>query len=166
MDSSKGNAKKGGEDLCGSLNGENGSLSNTQDRQESFLGHTSAINGECSGTASAEQPCEFRPSLGPVLCCTVEQAEEIMGMEATGFSAGDQLEDFNSIPVEHAVAVECDEQVLGEFEEFSRRIYALNENMSSFRRPRKSSDKWDIEEKWVIWNRDKIALILYINYIY
>ncbi|XP_065689707.2 UV radiation resistance-associated gene protein isoform X1 [Patagioenas fasciata] len=141
MDSSKGNAKKGGEDLCGSLNGENGSLNNTQDQQESFLGHTSAINGECSGTVSTEQPCEFRPSLGPVLCCTVEQAEEIMGMEATGFSAGDQLEDFNSIPVEHAVAVECDEQVLGEFEEFSRRIYALNENMSSFRRPRKSSDK-------------------------
>ncbi|KAM6146977.1 UV radiation resistance-associated gene protein isoform 2-T3 [Phoenicopterus ruber ruber] len=145
MDSSKGNTKKG-EDLCSSLNGENGRLNNTQDRQESFLGHTSAINGaflpgECSGTASNEQPCEFRPSLGPVLCCTVEQAEEIMGMEATGFSTGDQLEDFNSIPVEHAVAVECDEQVLGEFEEFSRRIYALNENMSSFRRPRKSSDK-------------------------
>ncbi|NXW15974.1 UVRAG protein, partial [Circaetus pectoralis] len=145
MDSSKGNAKKG-EDMCSSLNGENGSLNNTQERQETFLGHTSAINGaflpgECSGTASNEQPCEFRPSLGPVLCCTVEQAEEIMGMEATGFSTGDQLEDFNSIPVEHAVAVECDEQVLGEFEEFSRRIYALNENMSSFRRPRKSSDK-------------------------
>ncbi|NXV42331.1 UVRAG protein, partial [Uria aalge] len=145
MDSSKGNTKKG-EDLCSSLNGENGSLNNTQDRQESFLGHTSAINGallpgECSGTASNEQPREFHPSLGPVLCCTVEQAEEIMGMEATGFNPGDQLEDFNSIPVEHAVAVECDEQVLGEFEEFSRRIYALNENMSSFRRPRKSSDK-------------------------
>ncbi|XP_052526688.1 UV radiation resistance-associated gene protein isoform X1 [Tympanuchus pallidicinctus] len=144
MDSSKGNKK--GEDSCGSLNGENGSLTNTQDQQESFLGHTSAINGallpaECSNTISSEQPCEFRPSLGPVLCCTVEQAEEIMGMEATGFSTGDQLEDFNSIPVEHAVAVECDEQVLGEFEEFSRRIYALNENMSSFRRPRKSSDK-------------------------
>nr|XP_013810343.1 PREDICTED: UV radiation resistance-associated gene protein [Apteryx mantelli mantelli] len=145
MDSSKENIKKGG-DLCRSLNGENGSLNNTQDRQESFLGHTSAINGallpgECSGTASNEQPCEYRPSVGPVLCCTVEQAEEIIGMEATGFSTGDQLEDFNSIPVEHAVAVECDEQVLGEFEEFSRRIYALNENMSSFRRPRKSSDK-------------------------
>uniref|UniRef100_A0A8D0FKY2 UV radiation resistance associated n=1 Tax=Strix occidentalis caurina TaxID=311401 RepID=A0A8D0FKY2_STROC len=145
MDSSKGNTRKG-EDLCSSLNGENGSLNNAQEQQESFLGHSSAINGaflpaECSGTASNEQPCEFRPSLGPVLCCTVEQAEEIMGMEATGFSTGDQLEDFNSIPVEHAVAVECDEQVLGEFEEFSRRIYALNENMSSFRRPRKSSDK-------------------------
>ncbi|XP_067165923.1 UV radiation resistance-associated gene protein isoform X1 [Apteryx mantelli] len=145
MDSSKENIKKGG-DLCRSLNGENGSLNNTQDHQESFLGHTSAINGallpgECSGMASNEQPCEYRPSVGPVLCCTVEQAEEIIGMEATGFSTGDQLEDFNSIPVEHAVAVECDEQVLGEFEEFSRRIYALNENMSSFRRPRKSSDK-------------------------
>ncbi|NXA38071.1 UVRAG protein, partial [Eudromia elegans] len=141
MDTSKENSKRGG-GLCSSFNGENGSLNNTQDRQESFLVPTSAINGallpgECLGTASKEQPCEYRPSL----CCTVEQAEEIIGMEATGFSAGDQLEDFNSIPVEHAVAVECDEQVLGEFEEFSRRIYALNENMSSFRRPRKSSDK-------------------------
>uniref|UniRef100_A0A8C5TS48 UV radiation resistance associated n=2 Tax=Malurus cyaneus samueli TaxID=2593467 RepID=A0A8C5TS48_9PASS len=145
MESSKGNTKKG-QDLCSSLNGENGNLNNTQDRQESFLGRSSAINGafvpdEGSGTTSNEQPCEFQPTLNPVLCCTVEQAEEIMGMEATGFSAGDHLEDFNSIPVEHAVAVECDEQVLGEFEEFSRRIYALNENMSSFRRPRKSSDK-------------------------
>uniref|UniRef100_A0A8C3B5G7 UV radiation resistance associated n=1 Tax=Cairina moschata TaxID=8855 RepID=A0A8C3B5G7_CAIMO len=144
-DSSKGLAKEG-EDSCGGLNGENGSLTGSQDRQESFIGHPSAINGallpaECASTASSEQPREFRPPLGPVLCCTVEQAEEIMGMEATGFSSGDQLEDFNSIPVEHAVAVECDEQVLGEFEEFSRRIYALNENMSSFRRPRKSSDK-------------------------
>ncbi|XP_031953640.1 UV radiation resistance-associated gene protein isoform X4 [Corvus moneduloides] len=145
MDSSKRNTKKG-QDLCSSLNGENGSLNNIQDGQESFLQCSSAINGaflpgECSDTMSNEQPCEFQPALNPVLCCTVEQAEEIMGMEATGFSAGDQLEDFNSIPVEHAVAVECDEQVLGEFEEFSRRIYALNENMSSFRRPRKSSDK-------------------------
>ncbi|KFQ37153.1 PREDICTED: UV radiation resistance-associated gene protein, partial [Merops nubicus] len=145
MDSSKGNAK-GGENLCSSFNGENGNLNTTQDRQEPFLGHTSAINGavlprECSGTTTKEQPQEFHPPLGPVLCCTVEQAEEIMGMEATGFSTGDQLEDFNSIPVEHAVAVECDEQVLGEFEEFSRRICALNENVSSFRRPRKSSDK-------------------------
>ncbi|NXI46799.1 UVRAG protein, partial [Galbula dea] len=145
VDSSKANSKKG-ENLCSSLNGENGNPSNPRDQQESFLGHSSAINGtflpgERSGTASKEQPCEFRPTLGPVLCCTVEQAEEIMGMEATGFSTEDQLEDFNSIPVEHAVAVECDEQVLGEFEEFSRRIYALNENVSSFRRPRKSSDK-------------------------
>ncbi|NXG45709.1 UVRAG protein, partial [Psilopogon haemacephalus] len=145
MDSSKGSTKKG-ENLSSSLNGENRSLNNTQDQQESLLGHSSAINGaflpgDCSGTTSNEQPCEFRPSPAPLLCCAVEQAEEIMGMEATGFSTGDQLEDFNSIPVEHAVAVECDEQVLGEFEEFSRRIYALNENMSSFRRPRKSSDK-------------------------
>ncbi|XP_053827057.1 UV radiation resistance-associated gene protein isoform X3 [Vidua macroura] len=147
VDLSKRNTKKG-QDLCSSLNGENGSLNNTQDRQESFLECSSAINGaflpgECFDTMNNEQPCEFQPSPNPVLCCTVEQAEEIMGMEATGFSTGDQdqLEDFTSIPVEHAVAVECDEQVLGEFEEFSRRICALNENMSSFRRPRKSSDK-------------------------
>uniref|UniRef100_A0A8B9K5R9 UV radiation resistance associated gene n=1 Tax=Astyanax mexicanus TaxID=7994 RepID=A0A8B9K5R9_ASTMX len=76
----------------------------------------------------------------------VEQAEEIMGTEATGLGLGARLEDFPCIPVEHAVAVESDDQVLGEldaagFEEFSRRIYALNENMSSFRRPRKNSDK-------------------------
>uniref|UniRef100_A0A8C7FC75 UV radiation resistance associated gene n=1 Tax=Oncorhynchus kisutch TaxID=8019 RepID=A0A8C7FC75_ONCKI len=87
-------------------------------------------------------------ALNPELCCSVEQAEEIMGTEATGLGLGDgaRLEDYPCIPVEHAVAVECDEQVLGEldaagFEEFSRRIYALNENMSSFRRPRKNSSE-------------------------
>uniref|UniRef100_A0A7M4FFN2 UV radiation resistance associated n=1 Tax=Crocodylus porosus TaxID=8502 RepID=A0A7M4FFN2_CROPO len=145
IDSSKGTNKKP-EGLCDSLNGENGDLNNVQDQQEPFVGHLSAINGtflpsDCSGIASGGQPCELRHPLGTELCCTVEQAEEIIGMEATGFSTGDQLEAFNCIPVDHAVAVECDEQVLGEFEEFSRRIYALNENMSSFRRPRKSSDK-------------------------
>lgn len=95
-------------------------------------------------------------NLVPELCCSVEQAEEIVGTEAPGLGLGleiglgpadeAQLEDYRCIPVDHAVAVECDEQVLGEldvagFEEFSRRIYALNENMSSFRRPRKGSDK-------------------------
>uniref|UniRef100_A0A8C7RCL8 UV radiation resistance associated gene n=1 Tax=Oncorhynchus mykiss TaxID=8022 RepID=A0A8C7RCL8_ONCMY len=91
-------------------------------------------------------------ALNPEMCCSVEQAEEIMGTEATGLGLGmglvdgARLEDYPCIPVEHAVAVECDEQVLGEldaagFEEFSRRIYALNENMSSFRRPRKNSEK-------------------------
>uniref|UniRef100_A0A8C9W5Y8 UV radiation resistance associated gene n=1 Tax=Scleropages formosus TaxID=113540 RepID=A0A8C9W5Y8_SCLFO len=85
-------------------------------------------------------------TLGPEVCCSVEQAEEIMGTEATGFGGAEHLEEYPCIPVEHAVAVECDDQVLGEldaagFEEFSRRIYALNENMSSFRRPRKNSDK-------------------------
>ncbi|CAF93942.1 unnamed protein product, partial [Tetraodon nigroviridis] len=92
----------------------------------------------------------------PEINCPVEQAEEIIGTEATslglGFGMGlrlsdeAQLEDYRCIPVDHAIAVECDEQVLGEldvagFEEFSRRIYALNENTSSFRRPRKGSDK-------------------------
>ncbi|CAL9685937.1 unnamed protein product [Knipowitschia caucasica] len=82
--------------------------------------------------------------------CSVEQAEEIIGTEATGLGLGlgdqAQMEEYRCIPVDQAVAVECDEQVLGEldvagFEEFSKRIYALNENMSSFRRPRKNSDK-------------------------
>ncbi|RVE63454.1 hypothetical protein OJAV_G00136420, partial [Oryzias javanicus] len=91
-------------------------------------------------------------SVVPELRCSVEQAEEIMGTEATSLGLGLGLadegrpEDYRCIPVEHAVAVECDDHVLGELdvaglEEFSRRIYALNENMSSFRRPRKNSDK-------------------------
>ncbi|KAL0994379.1 hypothetical protein UPYG_G00121460 [Umbra pygmaea] len=91
-------------------------------------------------------------ALNPEMCCSVEEAEEIMGTEATGLSLGmglgdgSRMEGYPCIPVEHAVAVECDEQVLGEldaagFEEFSRRIYALNENMSSFRRPRKNSSE-------------------------
>ncbi|XP_070773532.1 UV radiation resistance-associated gene protein isoform X1 [Enoplosus armatus] len=109
--------------------------------------HTGAMNGSLV-------PGHVPVSLVPELRCSVEQAEEIMGTEATGLGLGlglgladeAQLEDYRCIPVDHAVAVECDEQVLGEldaagFEEFSRRIYALNENMSSFRRPRKNSDK-------------------------
>lgn len=106
--------------------------------------HTGAMNGSLvQGQAPA--------SLVPEVHCSVEQAEEIMGTEATSLGLGlglaDEapLEDYHCIPVDHAVAVECDEQVLGEldagFEEFSRRICALNENMSSFRRPRKGSDK-------------------------
>ncbi|NWI86838.1 UVRAG protein, partial [Pitta sordida] len=134
LDCSKGNGGKG-EDSCGSFNGESGSPVRAQARQDSWPGRPSAING--ATVPGQEQPRDLQP----VVCCAVEQAEEIMGMEATGFSAGEQLEDLSSIPVEHAVAVECDEQVLGEFEEFSRRIYALNENVSSFRRPRKGSDK-------------------------
>ncbi|XP_034082713.1 UV radiation resistance-associated gene protein [Gymnodraco acuticeps] len=111
-----------------------------QDTGEDSSQHTASTNGSVS--------------LAPELRCSVEQAEEIMGTEATGLGLGlglgvadeARMEDYRSIPVDHAVAVECDEQVLGEldaagFEEFSRRIYALNENMSSFRRPRKNSDK-------------------------
>ncbi|XP_068585638.1 UV radiation resistance-associated gene protein-like [Cebidichthys violaceus] len=113
--------------------------------------HTGAMNGSL---VPGQEPV----SLVPELRCSVEQAEEIMGTEATGLGLGmgvglglgladeARMEDYRCIPVDHAVAVECDEQVLGEldvagFEEFSRRIYALNENMSSFRRPRKNSDK-------------------------
>lgn len=112
--------------------------------------HTGTMNGSLvPGQVSG---------LVPEMRCSVEQAEEIMGTEATGLGLGmglglglgladeARLADYRCIPVDHAVAVECDEQVLGEldvagFEEFSRRIYALNENMSSFRRPRKNSDK-------------------------
>ncbi|NXA12022.1 UVRAG protein, partial [Sapayoa aenigma] len=129
---SRGNAGKG-EDSCGGFNGDGGSPGPGRARQDSWPGRPSAING--AAVPGREQPRDFQP------CCAVERAEEIMGMEATGLSAGEQLEDLSSIPVERAVAVECDEQVLGEFEEFSRRIYALNENVSSFRRPRKGSDK-------------------------
>lgn len=99
---------------------------------EENLQHKGTMNGSTSVSAGAE------------VCCSVEQAEEIMGTEATGLGLGSRLEDFPCIPVEHAVAVESDDQVLGElenFEEFSKRIYALSKNPSSFRRPRKNSDK-------------------------
>ncbi|OCT93331.1 hypothetical protein XELAEV_18016399mg [Xenopus laevis] len=127
-----------------SLNGDsitNGSSDQTQAKP--FSETSSAMNGtllqgESVAFVSGEVPCNSQIN---DLCCTVEQAEEIVGTEAADFASGDQLEAFNCIPVDHAVAVECDDQVLGEFEEFSRRIYALNENMSSFRRPRKSSEK-------------------------
>uniref|UniRef100_A0A672H7Z2 C2 domain-containing protein n=1 Tax=Salarias fasciatus TaxID=181472 RepID=A0A672H7Z2_SALFA len=101
--------------------------------------------GQHSGTMNGSvAPGQPPGGPAPELHCSVEQAEEIMGTEATGLGLG--LGDYGCIPVDHAVAVECDEQVLGELdvaglEEFSRRIYALNENMSSFRRPRKNSDK-------------------------
>lgn len=121
-------------------------VNTSQEQEEALSGHPATVNGtvlpsEQAGSSSIRLPGEFHPVSEPELCCTVEQAEEIIGMEATGFTSGDQLEAFNCIPVDSAVAVECDEQVLGEFEEFSRRIYALNENVSSFRRPRRSSDK-------------------------
>ncbi|CAH2225834.1 UV radiation resistance-associated gene [Pelobates cultripes] len=121
----------------------NGSLmtsdSNDQSQGEHFSDNSCSLNGtllqnECMECASEELPSNINSSQVSDLCCTVEQAEEIIGTES-------QLEAFNCIPVDSAVAVECDDQVLGEFEEFSRRIYALNENMSSFCRPRKSSEK-------------------------
>lgn len=102
--------------------------------------HRDAVNGSAVPDVAVESGAEA--------CCSVERAEEIMGTEATGlgFGFGSRLDDFPCIPVEHAVAVESDDQVLGEldaagFEEFSRRIYALNENPPTFRRPRKSSEK-------------------------
>uniref|UniRef100_A0A671FSH9 UV radiation resistance associated n=1 Tax=Rhinolophus ferrumequinum TaxID=59479 RepID=A0A671FSH9_RHIFE len=145
LDFSKENQKKG-VGLGDSLNGGHGSVNTSQEEGEALSGQPAAVNGsllpsEQAGSSSAPPPDEFHPVSEAELCCTVEQAEEIIGMEATGFTSGDQLEAFNCIPVDSAVAVECDEQVLGEFEEFSRRIYALNENVSSFRRPRRSSDK-------------------------
>ncbi|KFO38410.1 UV radiation resistance-associated gene protein [Fukomys damarensis] len=145
LDFSKENQKKG-VDFDDSLNDSHVSVNTSQTSGEALSRHPAAVNGtllpgEQAGSASVQLPSELRPASGAELCCTVEQAEEIIGLEATGFTTGDQLEAFNCIPVDSAVAVECDEQVLGEFEEFSRRIYALNENVSSFRRPRRSSDK-------------------------
>uniref|UniRef100_A0A3Q0R3V0 UV radiation resistance associated gene n=1 Tax=Amphilophus citrinellus TaxID=61819 RepID=A0A3Q0R3V0_AMPCI len=122
-------------------------VEDTDEEPVSASQHAGAMNGSLVlGQAAI--------SLVPELRCSVEQAEEIMGTEATGLGLGmglgltdeARLDDYRCIPVDHAVAVECDEQVLGEldmagFEEFSRRICALNENMSSFRRPRKNSEK-------------------------
>ncbi|XP_026545239.1 UV radiation resistance-associated gene protein isoform X2 [Notechis scutatus] len=135
-----------GEDSRLGVNGENRSSSGCRNPPASLRGPSRAINGipfssEQPGTAARERPSIFCGALGAELLCTVEQAEEIMGLEAMGFGSGDQLAAFNYIPVDHAVAVECDDQVLGEFEEFSRRIYALNKDTPTFRRPRKGSDK-------------------------
>ncbi|KAL8191270.1 UNVERIFIED_CONTAM: hypothetical protein K2H54_071065 [Gekko kuhli] len=143
-DFSKENKKGGG--LSSSFNGESRNSNTSQKQQESFLRCSRAMNGaalpgEHPGAAANEPPCPFRSPLGADLLCTVEQAEEIIGLEATGFGTGDQLEAFNYIPVDHAVAVECDEQVLGEFEDVNRRIYALNKDPPTFCRPRKGSDK-------------------------
>ncbi|XP_006882925.1 PREDICTED: UV radiation resistance-associated gene protein [Elephantulus edwardii] len=146
LDFSKENKKKG-VDLDNSLNRGPVSVNPSQEPEAAASSDPlTTVNGtllpsEQAGTSDAQLPGEFHPVPEAELCCTVEQAEEIIGLEATGFTSGDQLEAFNCIPVDSAVAVECDEQVLGEFEEFSRRIYALNENMSSFRRPRRSSEK-------------------------
>ncbi|XP_036601270.1 UV radiation resistance-associated gene protein [Trichosurus vulpecula] len=146
LDFSKENKKKE-DDFDDNLNRGHVNVNSSQESQELLLGHPGAVNGtllpgEHNSTACGEQ-LEEPPATtrGAELHCAVEQAEEIIGTEAMGLSSGDQIEAFNCIPVDRAVAVECDEQVLGEFEEFSRRIYALNENVSSFRRPRKSSDK-------------------------
>ncbi|XP_062870312.1 UV radiation resistance-associated gene protein isoform X2 [Trichomycterus rosablanca] len=107
-----------------------------------------AESQEHRGAVNGSAPPGIVAPPGADALCSVEQAEEIMGTEATGLGVGTgaRLDDFPCIPVEHAVAVESDDQVLGEldaqgFEEFSRRIYALNENPSSFRRPRKNSEK-------------------------
>lgn len=143
LDFSKEN-KKTGVVLGNSLSGDHGN-SNSSQQGEALPGHLAvngtALPGEQSGSAGALLPGPCLPAPSAELCCAVEQAEEIIGLEATGFTSGDQLEALSCIPVDSAVAVECDEQVLGEFEEFSRRIYALSENVSSFRRPRRSSDK-------------------------
>ncbi|XP_075809428.1 UV radiation resistance-associated gene protein isoform X2 [Microtus pennsylvanicus] len=143
LDFSKEN-KKTGVVLSNSVSGDHGNLDSSQ-QGEALPGHL-AVNGtalpsEQAGSAGALLPGPCLPTPSAELCCAVEQAEEIIGLEATGFTSGDQLEALSCIPVDSAVAVECDEQVLGEFEEFSRRIYALSENVSSFRRPRRSSDK-------------------------
>ncbi|XP_026227269.1 UV radiation resistance-associated gene protein [Anabas testudineus] len=136
---------------CSKVAATSSTVQETGEDTVATVEHTGTMNGSLV-------PGQVPVSLVPELRCSVEQAEEIMGTEATGLGLGlglgmglgladeARLEDYRCIPVDHAVAVECDEQVLGEldvagFEEFSRRIYALNENMSSFRRPRKNSDK-------------------------
>ncbi|XP_077197350.1 UV radiation resistance-associated gene protein isoform X2 [Paroedura picta] len=144
LDFSRESAK--GEGLRNSFNGDSRSPNAPQNRQEPFLASSRAMNGaalpgEHPEAAAHKPPCPFGGSLGADLLCTVEQAEEIIGMEATGFGTGDQLEAFHYLPVDHAVAVECDEQVLGEFEDVNRRIYALNKDPPTFCRPRKGSDK-------------------------
>ncbi|XP_041054828.1 UV radiation resistance-associated gene protein isoform X2 [Carcharodon carcharias] len=142
-------------DVCdGFKNGvhsnENGIVYEVAQAQEVITELSSEVNGmtlpnaHASSTSSPPSGDLSHP-MGGGTFCSVERAEEIIGMEATGFSSEEQLEGF-CIPIDHAVAVESDAQVLAEldaegFEEFSRRICALNENISSFRRHRKGSEK-------------------------
>ena len=126
-------------------------MNTSQEQGQVFSGFPATVSGtllpsEQAGSSSTLLPetgvgGDFHPGSEAELCCAMEQAEEFIGMKATGVTSGNQLEAFNCIPLDSAGAVECDEQVLGEFEESSPRIYALNENISSFRRPRRSSDK-------------------------
>ncbi|GCC32539.1 UV radiation resistance-associated gene protein [Chiloscyllium punctatum] len=129
---------------------ENGMVYERAQTQEVITEQSSEVNGTTLLSVHADSTSNL-PSgdlshpMGGSVFCSVERAEEIIGMEATGFSSDEQLEGF-CIPVDHAVAVESDDQVLAEldaegFEEFSRRICALNENVSSFRRHRKGSEK-------------------------
>uniref|UniRef100_A0A8C3VPF8 UV radiation resistance associated n=1 Tax=Catagonus wagneri TaxID=51154 RepID=A0A8C3VPF8_9CETA len=131
LDFSKENKKKG-VDLGDSLHGGHASADASQEQGPAAPGPPAAVNGTL--LPGEQAGCHVAPEAD--LRCAVERAEEVIGV-----ADGEQLEAFNCIPVDSAVAVECDEQVLGEFEEFSRRIYALNENVSSFRRPRRSSEK-------------------------
>ncbi|XP_072900389.1 UV radiation resistance-associated gene protein isoform X1 [Hemitrygon akajei] len=131
-------------------NGVHGNENGVVDEAPRSQPVSSGVNGmtlPSAPTAKSSSPHsgDFGHPKGGGVFCSVERAEEIIGMEATGFSSEEQLEGF-CIPVDQAVAVESDDQVLGEldaegFEEFSRRIYALNENVSSFRRHRKGSEK-------------------------
>ncbi|KAJ3589161.1 hypothetical protein NHX12_010009 [Muraenolepis orangiensis] len=136
---------------------EPGTTSGTADPKPATQPTGEAAAGSINGSLTPGRGLAVQAdSSGLDLRCSVEQAEEIMGTEATGLGVGLRLglglgdgtrpEDYPCIPVDQAVAVECDAQVLGELdvasiEEFSRRIYALNENKPSFRRPRKNSDK-------------------------
>lgn len=139
------------------LKSDTKSANSTDNSNSSLAQNTGVVDGSPVGVVNGSLVPELESvNTVPEIICPVEQAEEIMGTEATSLGLGfgmrltlsdeAQLDDYHCIPVDHAIAVECDEQVLGEldvagFEEFSRRIYALNENMSSFRRPRKGSDK-------------------------
>lgn len=140
LDLSKEN-KKTGVDLASCISGDHRNADSSREQGHLAAMNGTALPGQQAGPTSTLLPGQCNPAPSAALCCAVEQAEEVIGLEATGFTSGDQLEALSCIPVDSAVAVECDDQVLGEFEEFSRRIYALNENVSSFRRPRRSSDK-------------------------
>ncbi|XP_048388958.1 UV radiation resistance-associated gene protein isoform X2 [Stegostoma tigrinum] len=141
---------KGGDQEDEMHSNENGVVYETAQPQEVITEQPSEVNGMTmpsvhTGSTNNMPTGDLSHPMGGSVFCSVERAEEIIGMEATGFSSDEQLEGF-CIPVDHAVAVESDDQVLAEldaegFEEFSRRICALNENVSSFRRHRKGSEK-------------------------
>lgn len=130
------------------------SVNTSQEQGQALSGPPATINGtllpgEQASLSGAQSPGASHPVSEAELCCTVEQAEEIIGMEATGFTSGDQLEAFNCIPVDSAVAVECDEQVLGEFGRVLPKDLCTERKRIQFpRRPRRSSDR--SEASWLM----------------
>ena len=69
------------------------SVNTSQEQGQALSGPPATINGtllpgEQASSSGAQLPGGFHPVSEAELCCTVEQAEKIIEMEATGFTPG------------------------------------------------------------------------------